>query len=64
MFIFKREHEQGRGRKRAPGSELSAEPDVGLELMNPAIITGAEVEYLTEPPWNPFSLYAHIKNVL
>ena len=49
-FIFEREreteHEQGRGRetetqnpKQAPGSELSAEPGVGLELTSREIMT-------------------------
>ena len=33
--------------KQAPGSELSAEPDAGLELMNREIMTWAEVRGLT-----------------
>ena len=42
-------HERGRVRERetqnlkqAPGSELSAQPDAGLELTDPEIMTGAK----------------------
>ena len=54
MFIFEREREREEQRrdtqnpKQAPGSELSAQPDVGLELMNREIMTcRAEVGHLT-----------------
>ena len=50
MFIFKRERQRDRDRVRAgqgqraretqvPGSELSAQPDMGLEPMNWEIMT-------------------------
>ena len=48
MFIFERESTSGGGaerdthtqnRKQAPGSELSAEPNMGLKLMNREIMS-------------------------
>ena len=53
MFIFREtEQEQGRGRergrKRIPSSvcAVSAEPNVGLELMNHEIMTSATIKSL------------------
>ena len=59
LFIFEREkvteHKPGRGRewgkqnlKQASGSELPAEPNVGLEPTNREIMTWAEVGFLTD----------------
>ena len=57
LFIFERASEQaGEGQreretqnpKQAPGSELSAEADTGLEPMSPEIITWAEVTRLAD----------------
>ena len=59
MFIFEMKRDRvwagngarERGRqnlKQAPGSELSAEPDMGLELTNHEIMTWAEVGHLID----------------
>ena len=39
--------------KQAPGSELSAEPDAGLELTNCEIMTRAETKSQTPNPGAP-----------
>ena len=49
VYLFEREN-----LKQAPGSELSAQPYVGVEPMSHEIMTWAEVGHLpTEPPRHP-----------
>ena len=54
LFIFDRDSTSGGGAERerqngkqAPGSELSAEPDVGLKLTDCEIVTWAKVRHST-----------------
>ena len=58
MHMHKREQRRGREREgerqSQAGSRLSTEPDVGLDLMNHEIMTGAKIKSLAlKPPTHP-----------
>ena len=53
--------------KQAPGSELSAEPDTGLELTDREIMTWAEVglltDWATQAPLMSFNIVENLQEI-